>query len=219
MFGGAPPQGVTGTVTYSLFNGGTCAGTATFTSTVAVGAGDNVPPSASVTMPIIQPPTLFSFNAVYNGDGNNLASASTCEPFTVAPPPGITHPQFTHHLSLHKASNAQSWTFTVNNPLTASVSVVIRISGHSNVNPSLSFDVVCGTVCVNTPIGGVNDINATIVGPRSIAAGATVSISFGQFISNSFANNKVSFSATVFWTTGTGYTSGGTKTGTFAVVP
>ena len=219
LTGGAPPQGVTGTVTYRLFNGGTCAGTVIFTSTVTVSLGDNVPPSLSAATPIVSVATLFSFGATYSGDSNNNAVTAGCEPFTVTPFPSITHAHFTHHLSLAKSSNTQSWTFTVNNPLTSSVSVVIHITGHSNTNPSLSFDVVCGTVCVNTPSGGVNAINATIVGPRSIAAGATVSISFGQFISSSFANNKISYSATVFWTTGTGYTSGGTNTGSFAVVP
>jgi len=221
MTGGAPPQGVSGTVTYTVFAGGACSGTGTIISTVPVGLqADNVPDSGPFAAAIVSVPTLFSLHATYNGDGNNFASTSTCEPFTVSQLfPSITHAHFTHHLSLAKSSNTQSWTFTVNNPLTSSVSVVIRIQGHSAINPSLAFDVVCGTICVNTPSGGVNAINATIVGPRSIAAGATVSISFGQFISSSFANNTLSFTATVFWTTGTGYTSGGTNTGSFSVVP
>ena len=318
--GGAPPQGVTGTVTYTLYPNTGCAGTGTVVSTVNVGASDSVPDSASVTP---SPAGSYSFNAVYSGDRNNNAVTSACEPFTVSdfsitaasrsmsipfggigqdiitvtslgsftgdvtltssqapsgdmvvfvPNPatittsgGSANPSmqisisptaaagtsftltvmvkgtlvhsvsvtvkvvagpslvggklsWTNHLSLSRSSNAQSWTATVANPLSSSINVVIRIVGASTTNPANSFDVTCGVTCVNTAGGGVNSTPGLT--PVSVAAGATsFSFSFSQPISSSFANQKISFTATLYWTTGTVYSPSNSKSGTFAVTP
>ena len=55
--------------------------------------------------------------------------------------------------------------------------------------------------------------------PDPIAAGAKISFSFNQAISSSFANQKVTFTATLYWATGTLYTRSNPKSGSFAVVP
>jgi len=216
FLGGYPVTGATGTVTYTLYpNSGCTAGTGTVVSTVNVGGSDNVLGSASVAP---NPAGSYSFNAVYSGDGNNNVVTSACEPFTIIPAPSLTHVHWTHHLSLSKTLNVQSWTFTVANPLSSSVSVVVRIVASSAINPSLSFDVTCGVTCVNTDPGGVNFTPGLT--PVSIAAGATSSsFSFSQTISGSFVNQKVSFTATLYWATGTLYTHGDSKSGAFAVVP
>src|SRR6266699_465994 len=78
--GGFPPAGVTGSVVYAFFSNGGCTGNPTSTSTVAVGAANTVPASASVT-PVSA--GSFSLNATYAGDSNNNRVSSSCEPLTV----------------------------------------------------------------------------------------------------------------------------------------
>ncbi len=194
FLGGFPVTGAPGTVTYTLFpNSGCTAGTGTVVSTVNVDASDSVQSSTS-TAP--NPAGSYSFNAVYSGDSNNDAVTSACEPFTV--------------------TNTQGWTVTVANPLSSTVNVVVRIVGGSAINPSLTFDVTCGVTCVDT-VGGVNFTPGLT--PVPIAAGAKISFSFNQAISSSFANQKVTFTATLYWATGTLYTRSNPKSGSFAVVP
>jgi hypothetical protein len=216
LSGGFPSTGVTGTVTYTLIPNGLCtAGTGTVVSTYTVGPADDVPPSASV-MPAAG---SYSFNAVYSGDASNNAVTSACEPFTVVPAPSFTAGKlhWTHHLSLSKNSNTQSWTAIVTNPLSATAEMVVRIVGTSTTNPSLSFDVTCGVTCVNTA-GGVNFTPGLT--PVSVAAGASsFSFNFNQPISSTFANEKFTFTATLYWTTGTLYNPSNSKSGAFAVVP
>jgi len=218
--------GVTGTVTYTLYppnplNIGCKAGTGTIISTYPVGPGDQVPDSAPVTP---SSTGTWSFNAFYHNDtSDNLPSAigvtSQCEPFTVGLPPQLTAPtlHWTHHLSLSKSSNTQSWTATAANPFTTSVRVLVRIVGISTTNPSLTFDVTCGVTCVSTASGGVNFTPG--LAPVTVAAGASsFSFGFNQPISGIFVNQKVAFTTTLYWTTGTVYNSGNSKSGAFAVV-
>ena len=215
LTGGFPSTGVTGTVTYTLFPNSGCIAPGTAATTVTVGASNSVPSSGSST------PTAtgsFSFNAVYNGDANNNNVTSACEPFTVASAPSFASGKihWTHHLSLSKSGNMQTWTAIVANPLPSSVNVVVRIVGASLMTPSLSFDVTCGVTCVNTS-GNVNAA-AVAAGPVSVAAGTTFSFSFNQLLSTSFAGNKFAFTATLYWASGTVYSASNSKSGAFAVV-
>lgn len=216
--GGFPVTGVTGTVTYTLFTNLVCTGTSVFTSTVTVapGTSNNVPRSASVF-----PAALgnYSFIASYSGDSANLAATSACEPFTVVSiTPTFTAGKlhWTHHLSLSKSGNMQSWTAIVTNPLTVNTLVVIRIIGASAINPALTFDVTCGVTCVNTN-GNVNTAAVT-AGPQTVGAGAKSSFSFSQLLPTTFANNKFAFTATVYWSAGAPYAASDSKSGSFAVV-
>ena len=213
MFGGYPVTGAPGTITYTLYPNGACTtGTGTVVSTVPVGPSDSALPSASV----VPAAGSHSFNVFYLGDGNNYNVTSACEPFTVIPAPSLTRLHWTHHLSLSKTANQQSWDVTVANPLSTSVKVVVRIIGSSTINPSLTFDVTCGVTCVNTRIG----VNFTPgLTPVTIAAGATSStMSFTQPISNSFVGQKVTFTVTLYWAAGTLYTADGSASGSYAVV-
>ena len=211
MIGGYPVSGATGTVTYTLFPNSICTvGTGTVVSTEIVGPSDNVPSSASVTVAA----GSYSFNAFYVGDSNNYNVTSACGGFTVTPAPSFARIHWTHHLSLSKSLNTQGWTAIVANPFSTTVEVVVRIAGASNINPSLTFDVTCGVTCVNTAAG----VNLTLgLTPVSVpAATSSFSFSFGQFIPNSFVGQKISFTATLYWTTGTLYTSDGSTSGSFA---
>jgi len=159
-----------------------------------------------------------SFTIIVIGTSGSITHSLTVT-VTVTPSPSFTGGQlhWTHHVGLSKSNGTQTWTAFVANPLSTSVNVVVRIVGSSAIDPSLTFDVTCGVTCVNTA-GGVN--NTPGLTPVSVAAGAkSFSFSFNQFIDPSFANAKISFTATLYWTTGTGFTAGGTKTGSFVVVP
>src|SRR5438128_1661785 len=219
--GGFPVTGVSGTVTYTLYPNGKCtAGTGTVISIRTVSASNNVAGSDSVTPANTGGTALpYAFNAVYSGDSDNNVVTSACEQFTVLPAPqfvaGKLH--WTHHLSLAKSSNTQSWTAIVSNSFTTSVNVVVRIQGFSATNPFLAFDVTCGVTCVTTDSGGVNSTPGLT--PVSVPAGtSSLSFSFNQAISPSFVNNKFSFTATLYWTLGIVYTPSSTKSGAFAVV-
>ena len=104
----------------------------------------------------------------------------------------------------------------VSNPLSTSAKVVVRITGGSTINPSLTFDVTCGVTCVNT-LGAVNLTPGLT--PVSVAAGGSASLGFSQPLSGSLVSQKVSFTVTLYWTTGTLYTSDGSASGSFAVSP
>ncbi len=216
LTGGFPSTGVTGTVTYTLFPNGACTAPGTAGSSFTVGPSNSVPPSAPVT-----PATSgsFSFQATYSGDANNNAVTSACEPFTVVAAPSFTSGKvhWTHHLSLSKSSNTQGWTAIVANPLSTSVSVVVRIAGASMANPSLTFDVTCGVTCVNTALGGVNATPGLT--PVTVPAStSSFSFSFNQIIPGTFASQKFAFTATLYWASGTVYASSNSKSGAFAVV-
>ena len=215
LLGGFPVTGVSGTVTYTLYPNSKCtAGTGTVVTIRSVGASNNVLGSGSVT-PVAG---SYSFNAMYSGDSDNNAVTSACEQFTVVQIITAGKLHWTHHLSLVKTGNIQTWTTTVANPLTTSFNVVVRITGTSTTNPLLTFDVTCGVTCVNTDAGGVNSTPGLT--PVSVPAGtSSLSFSFNQAISPSFVNNKFTFTATLYWSLGTGYTPSSTKSGAFAVVP
>ena len=92
-----------GTVTYSFFSNGTCAGTATSTQTVTL-AGGTVPNSAS------QGPLAagsYSFEATYNGDVIFYGPASgSCDPIVVGPTGSTTS------TTVHDASTNGPWSGT-----------------------------------------------------------------------------------------------------------
>ncbi|MGH9169774.1 MAG: hypothetical protein ACRD0Z_02715, partial [Acidimicrobiales bacterium] len=69
-----------GTVTYSYFDNGTCAGTAAETGIVTLTTTGTVPDS-STEGPL--PEGSYSFQASYSGDTNYGPAASACEPFSV----------------------------------------------------------------------------------------------------------------------------------------
>ncbi len=91
----------TGTVTYSLFAGGSCAGTATSTQQVTLSAGSV--PNSLPTGPLAV--GAYSFRADYSGDGSYRPSPGLCEPFAIPGPPSasITVPVANHTYPLGQA--------------------------------------------------------------------------------------------------------------------
>ncbi len=94
----------TGTVTYSFFANGSCAGIPTSTD-VATLAGDGSVPNSSATGALGA--GIYSFHAVYGGDTNyDASSVSSCEPFTV----GKAAPSATS--TVFDAATNAAWTST-----------------------------------------------------------------------------------------------------------
>jgi hypothetical protein len=82
---GVPGMTPTGSVTYSFFTNGTCAGPATNSHTVSLSGGTTPNSNSTGSMAA----GSYSFQASYSGDDNYMGSTSACEPFAVAsgPPP------------------------------------------------------------------------------------------------------------------------------------
>src|SRR2546425_9908885 len=156
-----------------------------------------------------------SFTITVTGT-SGILSHSVSISVAVGPAPSFAKLHWTHHLSLSKNGNAQSWTAIVANPLSTNVNVVVRIVGSSIINPSLTFDVTCGVTCVDTA-GGVNSTPGLT--PVSVPAGASsFSFSFSQSFSGSFVHNKITFTTTPYWATGNFFNSSKSQSRSFAVV-
>jgi hypothetical protein len=85
---GIQPSGTvtpTGTLEYSLFDNGTCSGTAVTTQTVSLSSG--TAPNSSDTAPLAA--GNYSFQAAYSGD-STYRPTSSCKSFTVAAAPTAT---------------------------------------------------------------------------------------------------------------------------------
>jgi len=155
---------------------------------------------------------VSDFTLTITGTGGGLSRATGTISVHVTSAPVFTGGKlhWIHKLSFSKSSGVQPWSASVSNPTSSSVSVLIRIVGTSQTDPSIGFDVTCGTVCVST--GG-------IVSPVTIAAGSSLSFSFNQPIPSSFVGNKFSFTATLLWAPAgsTPSTTSDSKSGAFSV--
>jgi hypothetical protein len=96
---GIEPFTPTGTMSFALYDNGTCSGDPAQTwppPTADGGLGG----SSGPTQPLAG--GTYSFVAGYNGDGNYLPATSACAPFTVLPAPsiasGVVHDSATHGL-------------------------------------------------------------------------------------------------------------------------
>lgn len=183
----------------------TAGGSSTSNLTISVSTGATAPQT---------------FTLVVTGTNMTLTHTVTITVNIIAPSvPSFTDGKlhWTHHLSLSK-STTQSWTAVVTNPLATSANLVVRIIGSAANNPTETFDITCGVTCVNTASGGVNATPGLT--PVSVASGAKTSFSFSQMNLTSFVNLKVTFTAQLWWTTGSTYQMSPTvKSGAFDVVP
>ena len=120
-----------GTVTYSYFQGSVCAGPGTTVGLPVTMTGGVVPSSSSQTFSSTGP---YSWNAVYNGDTNNNALASTCEPLTV-----------------NKASPVISTTLSAN-PITVggSVSDSATMTSGFQAGGTVTYNWFTGNTCSGT---------------------------------------------------------------------
>ncbi len=197
-----------------------------FTGSVTLANG-NVPSGVTVTYspnPVVistaggsfaGAPAGTTFIIIVTGTSGTLSHSVN---LTVTVSPSVAFAgklHWTNHLSLKKSGNAQSWTASVSNSLSTSAYVVIRIVGQSTTVPSNMFDVTWGVICVDTN-GNVNNA-ALAAGPVSVSSSSTISFSFSQTISNTFVNQSVAFTATVYWTTSSTYGATTSKSGSFTV--
>jgi hypothetical protein len=131
----------TGTLTYSFFENGTCANTATSTDQVTLAAGI-VPPSLT-TAPLSG--GSYSYRASYSGDSNYSGpTASSCELFTVgtAPPTVST--------SVFDATSGTAWSGSEPYPVTAyDAATVTGISGFTPTG-TLTYSFFENGTCAGT---------------------------------------------------------------------
>ena len=91
---GSTAEGLTGTVTFRLYSGSSCGGTAISTDTKSV---PNTNPSTVTSDPFTESTSgSYSFKASFTGSGDwaGVTYTGSCEPFTLTPfpPPGV--PEF-----------------------------------------------------------------------------------------------------------------------------
>jgi hypothetical protein len=164
--GGFTPSG---SVTYSLFSGGSCAGTALTTDTETLASG-NVPNSST---PAALGAGTYSFQAVYSGDGNFAGSTSQCESFTV----GQT--SVTASGSVEDASsNDSAWSGS--EPNGSSAIATASVSGLSGFAPSgtVTYSLFDGDTCSGSAVSTDTVTLANGEVPDSSATGALAAGSY-----------------------------------------
>src|SRR6202034_756648 len=167
----------TGTVTYSFFADGTCAGTPVSTDAVTI-AGSGAVPNSTTTGALAA--GSYSFEATYSGDTTYLGGVSACEPFVVlAPvviPPGLVVSTTTTGLINNTTLVAPTGT-EVAGASFHDTSTVVGASGAATGTVTYSF-FADGT-CAGTP---VSTDAVTIAGsgavPNSTTTGALAAGSY-----------------------------------------
>lgn len=156
---------ITGTVTYSFFNNGSCNAPAASTQTVTMSGG--TVPNSSATGALSA--GSYAFQAVYNGDANYGTSTSTCENFIV----GTSTP--TPATTLKNA--ADNSTIAVGGAVALGTSVYDT----ATVSPEIDSKVITGTVtydffknndCSGTPFSTEPKTMSGGLVPNSSATGA-----------------------------------------------
>src|SRR6185437_7320420 len=88
----------TGSVTFYFFTNGSCTAPAASQQTVQLNANGSVPDTSIQALPA----GMYSYLAVYSGDGNYLPSTASCEPFMIGNP-ALTPGYWKNHLSASEA--------------------------------------------------------------------------------------------------------------------
>jgi hypothetical protein len=166
---------VTGTVTYSFFANGTCAGTPVSTDAATI-AGSGAVPDSTTTGALAA--GSYSFEATYGGDASNLGGVSACEPFVVLPGvlPGLVVSTTTTGLINNATLVAPTGT-EVAGASFHDTSTVVGASGAATGTVTYSF--FANGTCAGTP---VSTDTVTIAGsgavPNSTTTGALVAGSY-----------------------------------------
>ncbi len=136
----------TGTVTYRLFTGSTCAGTGTIVGSPVTVINGVAPNSAPQTFDTVG---SFSWNALYSGDANNGPALSDCEPLTV-----------------NKASPTLT-TFLLFNPITRGGSTAdsATLTNGAQAGGTVTYNFFIGSSCSGTatPIGSPVAVTSGVV--------------------------------------------------------
>ncbi len=176
----------TGTVTYSFFTNSSCAGSPNTTEDVTLNSG--AVPNSSTVGPLAT--ASYSFDATYGGDGNNQASVSACEPFTV------TQAATTTATTVDDAGTSTPWAGT--EVTGASAYDTATVSGSGSITPTgtVTYSFFTNSSCSGSP-NTTEDVtlnsgavpNSSTVGPL-----ATASYSFDATYGGD-GNNQASVSA------------------------
>jgi len=179
LSGGFPASGVSGTVTYYFFGLGdsSCNGLSAVSQTVGIGVGNSVP---SFSPPTITAAGQYSFNAAYNGDANNNAITSSCEPLTVS----STTPTVTTSLSAT----------TVNVGGTVTDSAILTQASNAGGTVTYSDFNNGGCLGVGTLVSTVSVTNGNVPNSRSVLLNATGAYSFEASYSGDSNNSPATSS-------------------------
>lgn len=151
-----------GTLTYSMFGGGSCSGTAISSEQVTLGADGSVPPSSS-TAPLAL--GSYAYRASYAGDDNYLPTKGACQPFSV----GMATPQVESVVKDASSGNAWSGSEVIG----ASAKDSASVAGASGFVPSgtVSYSLFASGSCAGSAVssdevtlggdGGVPDSSST----------------------------------------------------------
>ncbi len=170
--------------------------------------------TSTLTITIASSVGKGSFTLTVTGTDGSITHSTTIT-VTVSAPAVTFTLHWTHHLSLSKNPAGQTYTGAISNGLSSSIVAAFEITGHSLTNPTLTFDVTCGSNgCFNTAGTPANTPGVTYF---TVAAGGSTSFSFSQSMT-AFVGNKISFTTTIFYGASSPTTQGTSKSGTFAVV-
>jgi hypothetical protein len=151
----------TGTVTYSLFSGSTCAGSPTASSTVTLSGGSV--PNSPASGPL--GPGSYSYQAVYSGDGTYPSGTGPCEPFGVAK----TAPALASVVD-DAATNA-GWAGT--EVTGAAAYDTATVSGVAGFTPTgtVTYALFAGATCASSPVSSATVTLSGGVVPASPSSG------------------------------------------------
>jgi hypothetical protein len=164
--GGTNP---TGTVTFSVYSGTACPGTAIATKTVPLASGSAGPFSV-----VFNSTGAFNWQAVYNGDTSNSVAQSVCLPLTV----GKASPTVSELVS--------ATTIVVGNSANANATV----SGGFSPAGTVTFSIFTGSTCSGTTIANkIIALASGTAGPFSVVFNSTGTFNW-QATYNGDANNN-----------------------------
>jgi hypothetical protein len=157
----------TGTVSYSFFTNGTCAGGAstTHTVTLASGAAPNSPSTGAVAA------GAYGFKANYSGDANYVASTGSCEAFAVLKAPSGVG------TVVDDATSSTPWDGSETIGATSFDTATVTSVGGFTPAGTLTYTLYANATCAGSPVltstktlsGGVVPNSAT---SAALAAGS-----------------------------------------------
>ena len=153
---GAGTTTPTGTVTYSLFDNQTCAGSATASWPVSVNA-DGTVPNSPATGPLAG--GSYSYQVSYSGDGTTPASTAGCEPFTVVPALSTTTG------AVYDGSTHAAWSGGETGGVTAYATSTVVGTGATTPTGTVTYTLFDNQTCAGS---------ATASWPVSVNADGTV---------------------------------------------
>ena len=150
----------TGTVSYSFFSNGTCAGTPGATDTVTVNA-DGTVPNSSTEGPLAG--GSYAFQATYSGDSNYAGSTSACEPFSVRTGGVRAVTSTTTATTVIDAATKAAWSGSETSGASAYDTATVTTSNGFTATGTVSYSFFSNGTCAGTP-GATDTVTLTAAG-------------------------------------------------------